>query len=254
MAQGASGRPSPLLTPALQLGLWSLRWLAWLGSRAAEGKPRAAEASRCAEPAGLGAAAVRAHGAGGRCQETLGDGFQALSVLPKHPGGTGALGWGLPCPAQPPEQQRPGRSGGPPSGAGQGAPLGQPHNKLPDWSQGPMPYRGEGGAEHPVPAWPQHEHAGQHPGGTHCRSRFSWHLWSRTAGPSMLGCPGGPGEGAEDSTRASPRSQQLGPPPWSSFRGPRCCGGRGLPPPSPPVALPDGQEGKGARPPGVGVS
>lgn len=37
MAQGASGRPSPLLTPALQLGLWSLRWLAWLGSRAAEG-------------------------------------------------------------------------------------------------------------------------------------------------------------------------------------------------------------------------
>lgn len=37
VAQGASGRPSPLLTPALQLGLWSLRWLAWLGSRAAEG-------------------------------------------------------------------------------------------------------------------------------------------------------------------------------------------------------------------------
>lgn len=89
---------------------------------------------------------------------------------------------------------------------------------------------------------------GTTPRGTHCRNRFSWHLWSRTAGPSMLGCPGGSGG-------ASPRSQQLGPPPWSSFRGPRCCGGRGLPPPSPPlVALPAGQEGKGARPPGVGVS
>lgn len=219
VAQGASGRPSPLLTPALQLGLWSLRWHAWLGSPAAE----AAEGSRGLPLRRAGWAESLS---GQKHTEQVGDagrpsGTASRPFLSSPNTREEREPWdgGLPCPAQPPEQQRPGRSGGPPPGAGQGAPLGQPHNGQ-TGARAPGPTEAREGPSTHVRVAPARARGTTHRG-THCRSRFSWHLWSRTAGPSMLGCPGGPGEGAEDSTRASPRSQQLGPPPWSSFRGPR---------------------------------
>lgn len=253
VAQGASGRPSPLLTPALQLGLWSLRWHAWLGSPAAE----AAEGSRGLPLRRAGWAESLS---GQKHTEQVGDagrpsGTASRPFLSSPNTREEREPWdgGLPCSAQPPEQQRPTGRADHPQERGRGHLWASPTMARLEPGPQALPRRGRGRA--PMYAWPLHEHAGQHTGAHTAAAGSRGTFGQELRGLRCWGALAALGRGLRILLGPHPEASSLDPLPGPASEAPVDAeGGVCLPPVPPLVALPDGQEGKGAWPPGVGVS